>query len=295
MALSPEDRKQLREQARALRAISSERLNFLEKKTEELYARADAVQRRIFVKVRAELEAKWGSGKAYAQVVSGLSSLERKIYEEDLLSFYQQLGRELQGQAALAGRYFKTLLGGTIKTYQDSALTTINKRIGMSGDKISTGGVFAGIARDLSNLSEVKRLATQSIASGQGFETMMRGLRDLYLRQGDGRLGKIERDIRTSVFDVYQQNDRLINKQIAEENGLKHYRYSAGTVESSREFCINRVGQVFTDKEIRSWSSFDWQGKSTPYDPFVDVGGYNCMHVLDPISQELYEESKGDG
>ena len=47
--------------------------------------------------------------------------------------------------------------------------------------------------------------------------------------------------------------------------------------------------------EERSWAKDDWQGKNqntTAQSIFTYLGGYNCMHVLLPISKERYEKLK---
>ena len=61
------------------------------------------------------------------------------------------------------------------------------------------------------------------------------------------------------------------------------------TVESSVEKGIEKYLQK---KEVLNWSNLTWQGKSTPYSPFVDCGGFRCRHRLMPISKEMYDRYK---
>lgn len=95
------------------------------------------------------------------------------------------------------------------------------------------------------------------------------------------------------IFDSLHQRERIITKDMGDYVGLKHYIYTGGLVDRSREFCVHRNRKVFTTKEINGWESLTWEGKSSPYDPFIDVGGYRCRHRLMPISKEMYARYKG--
>ena len=74
--------------------------------------------------------------------------------------------------------------------------------------------------------------------------------------------------------------------------GLSHYLYTGGIIDNSREFCRERNRKVFTTKQVLSWENLTWQGKSSPYDPWTDCGGFRCRHRLMPISKEMYDRYK---
>lgn len=88
--------------------------------------------------------------------------------------------------------------------------------------------------------------------------------------------------------DIYSQYQRLGANEVRKDIGLKYAIYQGGLIESSRPFCEKRNGQVFHEDEIKSWANLNFEGKpEIGYNPMVDLGGYNCRHRLDWISDEL--------
>jgi hypothetical protein len=53
------------------------------------------------------------------------------------------------------------------------------------------------------------------------------------------------------------------------------------------------VGKVFTKKEIDSWNRMGkWNGKAEGRDVWVYLGGWNCQHLLSPVTDEFAKELK---
>lgn len=78
---------------------------------------------------------------------------------------------------------------------------------------------------------------------------------------------------------------------------LKHYYFDGVAILHSRPWCIKRKGKAFTKEEIEGWVNEDWQGKipgTTKESIFWLVGGYNCIDVLRPITEQLYERLKNN-
>lgn len=96
------------------------------------------------------------------------------------------------------------------------------------------------------------------------------------------------------TYDIYSQYQRVGANELRKEIGLKHAVYEGGLIETSRDFCKERNRKVFTEEEIAAFSSLDWEGKNEPYDPFYDLGGYNCRHRLRWISEELAKQLRPD-
>lgn len=127
---------------------------------------------------------------------------------------------------------------------------------------VNTGGSFSGM------LEQVR--------------TFIKGREDL-----DGRLVAYSRGI---VRDALFQYARAYQNSVTEDLGLFWYRYVGGIMDKSREFCRDRNGGYFTQKEIESWASLEWQGKNnltTGSSIFVLCGGYNCNHQLIPVHEVI--------
>ncbi|RLC68617.1 MAG: hypothetical protein DRH97_02555, partial [Chloroflexi bacterium] len=84
-----------------------------------------------------------------------------------------------------------------------------------------------------------------------------------------------------SVYARLYANDSIMNfhnsvhMKKADDAGLKHFLYYGNLMNGSRDFCIQRVGKVFSREVIDSWD-FPWGGKSGP--AYTNRGGYNCRH-----------------
>jgi hypothetical protein len=72
--------------------------------------------------------------------------------------------------------------------------------------------------------------------------------------------------------------EREIGIRLGESLGVKHYYYSGTLIKTSRPFCIERAGRVFSIDEINAWPP--QQGLPAN----VYLGGYNCRHRLSPVS-----------
>jgi len=76
----------------------------------------------------------------------------------------------------------------------------------------------------------------------------------------------------------------------AKEAGIDKFTYTGTLVRDSRDFCVEMLNKVLTEKQIREiWNSRGWQGKSTG-DPFIVRGGYRCRHTWIPTVEETIDE-----
>lgn len=96
--------------------------------------------------------------------------------------------------------------------------------------------------------------------------------------------------------DLYMEFDRTLSFEYATELGTDtHAIYAGVRVDDSRDFCMARLNQIYTRAVIDSWNNLEWQGKR-PGDVKVVLGGYNCTHNLNWISEtfaELWARERG--
>ena len=104
---------------------------------------------------------------------------------------------------------------------------------------------------------------------------------------GRDRLGENLRKYTTQIVqDSIMGFDGRFTKYKADQAGLNHYRYDGTIIGDSRPFCIQNLGKVWSEEEIREiWSSQTWKGKAQG-DPFDVRGGYNCRHFWTPVNPD---------
>jgi hypothetical protein len=85
---------------------------------------------------------------------------------------------------------------------------------------------------------------------------------------------------------------RSLSMQKAKEIKIKHFVWMGNVVAGTRPMCANSAGQAFTEQELQELDLSTWAGKSCSV--FACCGGWNCRHVLMPISDSYFKELKGE-
>ena len=161
-------------------------------------------------------------------------------------------------------KYQQVLRALIIKTQQlfdktaVSALTTTNLRAAISGN------VMAGAS---------------TIDAIQSIRAVILG--------DDKRLGFLTRYAKTWTLTGFASAESQYVKLVADDIGIERWEYAGGTVDDTRQFCLDRVGQFFTREEIEAWpeTAGDWEGRAYGTDSetiWAYRGGFNCRHVLQP-------------
>lgn len=143
-------------------------------------------------------------------------------------------------------------------------------------------------------IEPIKKIMLQHVTTGATKESMIDTIKEFVEGAGD-KSGALDRYYQQVARDTVNQFERANSKIISDDLGYDKYRYSCGTVKDSRAFCLKRECKVFTEEEVKSWADLNWIGKipSTNEDTiFINLGGYNCMHKLNGISDDLYDELK---
>ncbi len=153
--------------------------------------------------------------------------------------------------------------------------------------------VIADIESQLLNSgleSQVKiplsQILNQNVNSGGSYSGMLEQVKD-YIKGKDGGEGKLQQHAGTIVRDLLFNYSRTYQAAVSSDLGLVFYFYSGSVMDKTREFCRDRVGRYYHQKEIESWASIDWKGKfsgTTESSIFIYLGGHNCMHQVLPVS-----------
>lgn len=97
---------------------------------------------------------------------------------------------------------------------------------------------------------------------------------------------------RTYLNNILFQYSRAYQQSITADLKLSWYLYSGGVIDKSREFCIERTGKFWHEKEIQSWADLNWKGKdplTTKSSIFVLLGGFSCRHQLIPVDESVVD------
>ena len=129
--------------------------------------------------------------------------------------------------------------------------------------------------------NKIKRLRAAGENKSEEINSLMRQLRKQFqnVSVGGGMYQSVSAEAHDSVMDF----DGVFTIHRARQAGLKRFKYSGTLIANSRDFCIQHVGNTYTEEEIRRiWSSQSWSGKRAG-DPFVVRGGERCRHFFIPV------------
>lgn len=165
------------------------------------------------------------------------------------------------------------------------------RRIGIlettSKTSIQAGGWLHSVGNIESQYLRVKEIAINAIADGIPFENLRRQLKaEIITPSQRGLKFRFER----VLTDSFAGFDRGVTRNYGDRLGVRAYRYSGGLIESSRDFCIERNGKIFTIEEIEKWKDDPWIKDNLiyypNYDPLVHMGLFRCRHTPRPLSKQ---------
>lgn len=180
------------------------------------------------------------------------------------------------------GQYYKNLgeasvlsdIKPIVKEYMQSWL-------GLKGNGALEGnGYLQKTVSDVKVLGELKNLALRSVSGQQGYQALKEEVKT-FIDGNKDSAGMLQRYYRNFVYDTYSQVDRATAEVYAVRLEMDYALYEGGLIKTSRKFCKERNGKVFTRDEI---NQFDPKVAKQPnYNPFTDLGGYGCRHHLNWI------------
>ena len=220
-----------------------------------------------------------------------------KWVKSELLPTVSQWAGDILHIGQQNGEYFRQVAASS-KDYlaaQAQAVPLLLDRFGLSATgAVVPGGFFGSFLGDTTLATQVKQLAWKSKASGTGLAAFKEQIKTLIASSPDGPAGLVERRFNTFAYDSYQQADAQTQDFYAVKLQLPAALYLGGEIATTREFCHQRQGNVYTREEIADWANLDFAGKNPDYNPFTDRGGYNCRHHLHYGSARMAADRRPD-
>ena len=135
-------------------------------------------------------------------------------------------------------------------------------------------------------------ILNRNVNSGGSFYGFLQEIRNFITGNEDidGRLFSYSR---TYLRDTLFQYHRSYQQSITKDLKLEFYMWAGGTMDKSREFCIEHSGNFYHHREIEKFSKQNWRGKipgTTESSIFTLAGGYNCTHSIIPVSEVIVPE-----
>ncbi|MGN6491052.1 MAG: hypothetical protein ACTHLE_03570 [Agriterribacter sp.] len=289
-----------REQLKILRELAEGKSAFIDEQLAKLEKQLDKLGPELANKLAKEfldqLDVKDGIIEITTTNQSRVAIVDRVVnlfWQERAYKVITAMITDLQKLNTLNEKYFNTLAAERIDNKK--ILSVINNRLGMNDDgSIKRNGFMNGLITNSAVKNQIRDFAMEKITTGTGFEDMRRGMREL-ITGNENKMGAFKQFYRNAAYDLYAKVDALNGNLYGDKLELSCFIYAGTRRKTSRHFCIQRKGKVFTREEAAEWKDLigtytvGENGKRVPagpilinedaetYNPFVDRGGYGCV------------------
>jgi hypothetical protein len=275
--------------------------DFIAKRQQALRRKVGAIEKRVLEAVFDAVvkRLKLDQGKVLSdadnkKLVNQIDRIIERAAGDELKALGEVINGDLSGIANANGRYFQTVAETTrenIVKIRDAAQQSIGKQLGFTeSGKLKPGGYFDRLLTTKPLQSGVKKTLLKGLAANVPIAKLRKDLQTVI--SGNNKVdGTLTRYFEQSVTDTYNQYDRTINAGFAKKLNLRAAIYAGGTIQTTRCFCRENNGKVFTDDEIEQWKPVEddectpiWHDDLGVYKPKIHLGGIRCRHSLDWIS-----------
>jgi hypothetical protein len=238
------------------------------------------------------------SRRGSVRIGKTIDDIFKGVEEEGLPSLMGKMVVDMRGTLDFNAKYYQKLTSPNPDSYADirkAVDAVMRRRLGLDPEyKVNPKGYLGELGRNKKAREEVKKLVAKAVAAGVPMAKLKKAL--AVKVAGTKRTpGVIERNLGGFVLDAYQVADAVTNREFAKRLDLKYFIYSGGLIETSREFCRKRNGQVFTTEEAEKWDEDATLPKTkeerdsgvvADYNPLEDRGRWNCRHRILYIPEE---------
>lgn len=284
--------------------IAEARREFIEKRKSILDKKISAIERKIyeviFDKIIAELDKKDGriaASNGNIDIANSIDRVFREIQNNEYLEIIKGFGSDLQGVLALNDKYYEIIEEDNkrLERVAKEVNSIMRKRLGLTKENgLIKDGYLDRLITDDALKRKVKNATLKAVTSNTSYSDFNTEIKTMV--QGNEKTdGELKRYFNTFAFDTYNNLNRTTAKLYATKLNLRAFVYAGGKIDSSRCFCEERNGKVFTTDEAQEWKNILnddcgplWnESKDGTYDPLVEMGGYNCRHTADFISNSM--------
>jgi hypothetical protein len=211
--------------------------------------------------------------------------LKKTLFESEYLQGLKEFIGSFSDQALLINSIYSEQFDFSEKSIYKSLITQSQKSTLEFLDDDAIGkAVFEPLQKNI----------LTNIYSGAKYSDMVISIKE-YILGGEGIDPKLTSYVKRYARDSMAIFDNTYTQLISQDVEVELWEYSGGTLKDSRDFCLERNGNVYTREEIESWADKDWQGKNPATDSatiFAYRGGYNCIHSFIPRDPNFVEKEE---
>jgi hypothetical protein len=217
------------------------------------------------------------------RLLSNVDNIFAEYVKTDGVVIAKTMVDGVQQLLSFNGKYFKNFAThAELAKLQPQVKGLVESWLGLKGNGALEGnGYLAKTISDPRILGDLKNFALRAVVGQQGYKDTLKGVKT-FIDGNKDTAGLLERYHRNFVYDTYSQVDRATAGMFADRLKLDYAIYEGGLIKTSRKFCKEHNGKVYTREEIAMF--MPTEAIPDTYNPFQDLGGYGCRHHLNWIS-----------
>jgi hypothetical protein len=182
--------------------------------------------------------------------------------------------------------YFSAFTGSAqLGAINSNVKETLTAWLGLTTrGNVEPNGYLDTLIKDATVKNQIKNIVLKSVVSQAGYFETKKALQN-HIEGTPDKLGALQRYYRNFAYDTFSVVDRTNGKIFADKLKFNYAIYEGGLIETSRKFCEDHNGKVFSREEIAKFKPTEAIGPG--YDPFTDLGGYGCRHHLNWIPDSV--------
>lgn len=213
------------------------------------------------------------------RLIGSLDSIFNKFNQTHGLELVKNVAEGVRSIIDFNGEYFGLFeTPATLQPIQSQVKESIGAWLGITErGALQKNGYLDTILKDSKIRNKVRDMTMGGIVSQKGFFEVKKGLGE-FITDSKNKTGSLKQYYRNFVYDTFSVADRTAAKITADKLKFNYAVYEGGLIKTSRKFCKDRNGKVFSREEV---SKFNPKVAKQPgYNAFTDLGGYGCRHHL---------------
>jgi hypothetical protein len=180
------------------------------------------------------------------------------------------------------------------KTIADNVSKLMRQTLGYTPDgKVKPNSFIANLTKTNNVKSIIREQLIRGVQQGLKVNELSKLLTNNIVTSDKG-LGAMNKYYEEFVRDKYSEFERGESKAYADVLGMDAFIYAGGKVQDTRKFCCQRNRKVILRSETEAWRGMKWQGKNKNYNPLIDLGGYNCRHSTQWLTNQAAMRKRSD-
>lgn len=211
------------------------------------------------------------------RMLQNIDAVFDRFVENEGLAIAKEIADGVDKIVNFNGRYFRTFTEeAQLIPIQKNVTEFVKSWLGLKGNgQLEGNGYLHKLINNGQIRNEIKNLALKGVVTQRGYNALKASLKDTIVGNPD-KLGALQKYYRNFAYDTISQVDRATGLLYADGLQLNHAIYEGGVIETSRKWCIEHNGKVYTRDEISKMNPKT--AIPDPYDPFTDMGGFGCRH-----------------